>query len=179
MPLSWNKLLKWMEHHVLIVTDAVEGAVINPVREKDCNALPGLKETNIRSASNSTWLTFQMICALCWWQELWVVACHWTTSLNDDDVCFIAHTLCLIYAAVPLWTSVFSKLNCCHFSFSPGKWCLECNGTLHISHEQQKWNIEKWKRLCVLGVRWIPASGEILDCIVPRRWITFFWGTWG
>lgn len=43
-----------MEHHVLIVTDAVEGAVINPVREKDCNALPGLKETNIQYAAHQT-----------------------------------------------------------------------------------------------------------------------------
>lgn len=161
-----------MEHRVLIVTDAVEGAVINPVRVKDCDAFSGLKETNIRSASNSTWLTSQMICALCWWQELWVVACHWATSLNDANVYLIAHTLCLICAAVLFRTSAFSKLNCCHFGFSPGKWCLQCNGTLHISHQQQN-GILKNESVCVLVVRWIPVSGEILDSIVPRRWLTF------
>lgn len=40
--------------------------------------------------------------------------------------CLLPHLCCCV--------TLLSKLNGCHFSFSPGKWCLQCSGTLQLCH---------------------------------------------
>lgn len=105
-------LREWMENPVLIVTEAVERGIIHLVRLKDCNAALAWKmQTQVAHPT----LLCSASKALCWWQRLWIVTCHWMTRLSDDSVYLIAYTFCLICAAALL----LSRLNGCHFSSAP------------------------------------------------------------
>lgn len=110
----WNSLWERAQLPVLIVTHAVEGTIINPVTVKDCDGAQAWRKP--------TYATHQTPhCSPSKWSVLCVDGRSRMTCLKDGDVYLIAHTSCLVLAAVLVrWNAFFffSEQSGCHFSLA-------------------------------------------------------------
>lgn len=112
------------------------------------------------------------------------------------NILYFVSLLSLLVIEFPAWTMTmscsslvpwaWSTLRCSWWrapfpswmiSVSPWKMMLTIKWNIAPGSSTLKQNIEKWKSLYVgcLLVRWLTASGEILDSDPQKRWLTVLW----
>lgn len=154
-----------MELPISIVTDAAEGAIINPVRVKDCDTVQAWRK--------STYAAYQTpLCSPSKWSMICVddrncgssIVIGWPAWRMTMSTSLLIQVRLIYTAALFLEEHAF-QVEWLSFRLRPGKRCWQCNGTLRLDHHQLN-GILKNGLVCLLGVM---LSG---DSLLVRKYYT-------
>lgn len=140
---------------VLIVTDGVEGAIINSVRMTDWDGAGAWEKPTHAGHQQLPPPHHLAVGTLSLWWELWVINCQWMTCMNNGQVKLIAHTSSAVWGCGAVREQRFSQVEWFQFSLGDNS-CSIMEQCTQVTKTQ--WNNEKW--WCPF---WVSASLVLLE----------------